>query len=162
MRWQSAIKDLMIPIITVLISGLAAYIGAKRGRTAALRQAIFAKQLEGASELYLTMTEFFVAATDEKITSSWERYITANQKWSIYFPNEIISSLAAFQGAARKKISQMNADSKTKREDEAQTIYDNVFNTYLESVSAIRRTIGVEALTSETAGLYGKEVGINR
>jgi hypothetical protein len=148
--------QLVISIITILISGVSAYLGAKRGKTAAFRQALYAKQMEAVSELSVATYKVFTSKSFEDSSSALNDLRFVWMKWCAYLPNDVDHALIAFTTAARNVNDQKmrERDLTSWDREKGSTIYNRQFYAYIDVEQSFRKLIGVEPLSRETRALF--------
>jgi hypothetical protein len=148
--------QLIISLLTILISGLSAYWGAKRGKTASFRQVLYAKQIEAVSELSVATYKILVSESFEDSKSALDDFWFVRRKWSAYLPDEVENALTVFALATRNANNQKLGQRMSPNWDheKAGKIYDRQFDAYIDVEKAFRKLIGVEPLSRETLALF--------
>jgi hypothetical protein len=148
--------QLLISLLTILISGLSAYLGAKRGKTASFRQALYAKQIEAVSELSVATYKMLVAENLEDSKAAFNDFWLIRRKWSAYLPDEIENALTVFALATRNADNQKLGQRMSSNWDheKAGKIYDRQMDAYIDVDKSFRKLIGVEPLSKETLALF--------
>lgn len=142
MSWPQFLQIIAIPCLTILISGISAYLGAKRGRTAAFRQALYAKQIEACSELSIAawrVYDWLHPSPNPVSESDLDALISTYRKWSLFLPSDLNQSFFKFIDATSVYL----ANEKN----------DNRGRAFLNFHRQLVKLVGVAPLTKETLSL---------
>ncbi|HWN10587.1 MAG TPA: hypothetical protein VNO50_15205 [Pyrinomonadaceae bacterium] len=151
MSWSQFLQNLTIPLLTILVSGASAYFGAKRGKTAAFRQALHAKQMEACFELSILASRVchVISALpnppDKICASDLNELVLAYRKWAVCLPSDTHNATYELIAAAYIYLKTGREDSLTERKD--------LLFTYQRFTKELRKLVGTEPLSKETLRL---------